>query len=309
MVKKNTITEKLKSRPFIFFLAPGLVLYLMFVVYPIITTVYNSLTQWDGLNKPKFIGLDNYITLFTNSSYAHQLYNAIINGVVIVILCYIIQLPLAFYFAWMIDKGIRGANFFKLIIFLPQVISVAAVSLLVLLFLDPSFGAVNNLLTAVGLDSWTKGWLGETALLKPIVSIVLTWKGIGIPMMIILANLQSIPKEYLESAQIDGAGEFKTYIKIILPMLIPSLSTTCIMIFLGGIAAFDAPYLIGGINGGPQGACDTLGTMFYRIAFGQVYLTNNVGLGTAVAVIEFSIMIVVSAFQITLFRKREIEYQ
>lgn len=308
MLKTNTITEKLKSRPYIFFLAPGSILYLMFVLYPIITTVYNSFTQWDGLNKPKFIGIDNYVTLFTDRL-SPQLYNAILNGVIIVIMSYIIQLPLAFYFAYIIDKGIRGSNFFKLIIFLPQVISIAAISLLVILFLDPSFGAVNNVLIAVGLESWTKGWLGEMALLKPIVAMILTWKGIGIPMMLILANMQSIPKEYLESAQIDGAGEFKTFTKIIVPMLIPSLSTTCIMIFLGGIAAFDAPYLIGGINGGPGGASDTLGTMFYRVAFGQAYLTNNVGLGTAVAVIEFLIMIIVSAIQIILFKKQEIEYQ
>lgn len=297
-----------KKRPFIFFIVPGAILYTLFIIYPMFSTMLNSLTEWDGIGEKIFVGLDNFKLLFTSDIYGPQLFNALKNGVVIVLLCYIIQLPLAFYFAYKIDRKIKMAKTCQLIIFMPQVISYVAVGLLVLLFLDPNFGLVNNLLRAAGLNSWTRAWLADPILLKILVAVILTWKGIGIPMMLILANMQSIPEEYHEAASLDGANELKKFFKITLPLLRPSLMNSVVLIFLGGIAVFDVPYLLGGMNGGPGGAIDTLGTLFYRVAFGSPYLTNNIGLATAIAVVQFIVILVVSLIQISVLKRKVMEY-
>ena len=138
--------------------------------------------------------------------------------------------------------------------------------------------------------------------------IIIAWKGIGIPTMLILSNLQAIPQEYIEAAALDGAGEWKVFWKIKLPLLTPALTNTLILTFLGSFASFDIPYMLGGSSGGPSNCVDTLGTMFYRIAFDSRYLTNTMGLATALAVLQLMIAVTISVLQKKLFSRNEIEY-
>lgn len=302
------ILKMVKQRPFLFFIAPGALLYLVLIIYPMFSTFVNSFCQWDGIGEKLFIGFSNFKMLFTDSIYAPQFLNALKNSFIFVLLCYIIQVPLAFYFAYVINRKVFLSKTCQLLIFMPQVISQVAVGLLVLLFLDPNFGVVNNGLRAIGLGSWARGWLGDPVILKLVVAVILTWKGIGIPMMLLIANMQSIPAEYEEAASLDGANEWNKFRYITLPLLKPALTNIIVLIFINGIATFDIPYLLGGMNGGPSGAIDTLGTMFYRVAFGSKYLTNNMGLATAIAVIQFLIMVTVSVIQISLLKRNETEY-
>lgn len=304
----SNVSKFFKKRPFIFFIAPSAILYLLLILYPMFSSIFNSFTLWDGIGDKEFVGLQNFITLFSNSTYAPQLGNALKNGLIFSVLSYVVEVPVAFYFAIMLDKKIRFSKACQAIIFLPQVISTVAVSLLVSLFFDPTFGVINTVLRTVGLNSWAKPWLGNPILMQCLVVFIIVWKGIGIPTMLILSNMQAIPQDYTEAASLDGASEWKVFWKIKLPLLIPSLMNTMVLTFLGSFAAFDVPFMLGGKSGGPSNCVDTLGTLFYRVAFGSPYLSNTMGLATAIAVIQLVIALTISIFQIKLLRNKLIEY-
>src|SRR5690349_10562483 len=114
--------KNIRNKPYIFFIAPGFLIFTLLVVYPMITTFYNSLTDWDGVNKKVFIGLGNFIFLFTDNIFSKTLFHALHNVFYLVVMAFIIQIPLSLYFALMIDKKIKLHNFYKTIIFMPQVI-------------------------------------------------------------------------------------------------------------------------------------------------------------------------------------------
>ena len=305
--------RRLKRRPYIAFILPGLILYCLLIVYPMLASFLNSLTEWDGVGEKTFIGIRNYITLFGGSIYGTQFVNALKNGLIFVLGGYIIGIPLAFYFAVLLDKKIKLHKICQTIIFLPQVISTVAIGLLVPIFFDPTFGVIATVMRNVGLGHLVSGWLGNQNFLRFLVVILGVWKGMGMNMMLILANLQSIPQECIEAAELDGCNERNMFFFIKLPLLRPSLINIVVLSFLGNFAAFDIPYLLGGSNGGPSNCIDTLGTMFYRIAFGSPYMTNTMGLATAVSVVQFVIVLGVSILQISLLSKnlteREATYE
>lgn len=304
----SNVSKFFKKRPYLFFIAPSAVLYSLLILYPMFSSIFNSLTHWDGVGAKDFVGIGNFVTLFTNSTYAPQLVNALKNGLIFVILSYIIEVPVAFYFASMIDRRVKLAKVCQTIIFLPQVISTVAITLLVTLFFDPTFGVINTILKNIGLGSLAQPWLGNPMLLQFLVVLIIVWKGIGIPTMLILSNMQAIPQDYIEAASLDGASQWKIFWTIKLPLLTPALMNTMILTFLGSFAAFDVPFMLGGKTGGPANCMDTLGTMFYRVAFGSPYLTNTMGLATVIAVLQLAIALTVSVLQIKLLRRNLIEY-
>lgn len=304
----SNLSKFFKKRPYIFFIAPSAILYSLLILYPMFSSILNSWTHWDGVGSKEFVGIGNFTTLLTNSTYAPQLANALKNGFIFVILSYIIEVPVAFYFASMIDRKVKLAKACQTILFLPQVISTVAITLLVSLFFDPTFGVINTMLKSVGLDSWAQPWLGNPVLLQVLVVVIIVWKGIGIPTMLILSNMQAIPQDYIEAASLDGASEWRIFRSIKFPLLTPALMNTMVLTFLGSFAAFDVPFMLGGKTGGPANCVDTLGTMFYRVAFGSPYLTNTMGLATAIAVIQLAIALTVSMLQIKLLRRNLIEY-
>lgn len=304
----SNVSKFIKKRPYLFFIAPSAILYSLLILYPMFSSIFNSLTHWDGVGAKDFVGIGNFVTLFTNSTYAPQLVNALKNGLIFVILSYIIEVPVAFYFASMIDRRVKLAKVCQTIIFLPQVISTVAITLLVTLFFDPTFGVINTILKNIGLGSLAQPWLGNPMLLQFLVVLIIVWKGIGIPTMLILSNMQAIPQDYIEAASLDGASQWKIFWTIKLPLLTPALMNTMVLTFLGSFAAFDVPFMLGGKTGGPANCMDTLGTMFYRVAFGSPYLTNTMGLATAIAVLQLAIALTVSVLQIKLLRRNLIEY-
>lgn len=301
------ITRKAKRRPYIAFILPGAILYCLLIIYPMLSSFVNSFTEWDGIGEKIYTGVTNYATLFTSQIYGEQFINALKNGFIFVILSYIIGVPIAFYFAILLDKKIKLHKLCQTIIFLPQVISTVAIGLLVPLFFDSTFGLVATVMRNVGLGHLVSGWLGNKTFLRFLVVIITVWKGMGMNTMLILSNLQSIPQDCIEAAELDGCNEWSMFFYVKLPLLKPSLINVVVLTFLNTFAAFDIPFLLGGLNGGPGNCIDTLGTMFYRIAFGSPYLTNTMGLATAISVIQFVIVLAVSILQIALLSRNKAE--
>jgi raffinose/stachyose/melibiose transport system permease protein len=176
------------------------------------------------------------------------------------------------------------------------------------IMLDPYYGPINMILGDLGQPVWAKAWLGDTATALPTLVFINLWRWVGFPAIIFLAGLNAISTDYIEAARIDGASEGKIFRKILFPLLAPSMTIITILTFIGAYEWFDLPYILGGSNGSPAGSTDTLALMFYRLSFGSIDSgANEVGVGSALGVIIFTIVGVGAAVGSKLLRRREVE--
>ena len=210
--------------------------------------------------------------------------------------------------AYSLYRMIKGQRFFRTVTFLPVIFSLVIVGYMWQALLDPFYGPVNNILHSIGLDSLARTWLGSTSTALPTLVFINLWRWVGFPAIIFLSGFNAINQEYLEAARIDGASEGQIFRKVMFPLLAPSMTIVAILTFIGAFEWFDLPYVLGGSSGGPAGATDTLALMFYRLSFGSVDSgANEIGIGSALGVLIFSIVGVGAAFGSKYLRSREVE--
>jgi raffinose/stachyose/melibiose transport system permease protein len=286
---------------YVLFLLPAFLLYTTFIVYPMFSALRFSFYEWNGLTREAFAGIENFRTLFTRYPYNEDIWNALSHNLYMFVVTMIAQNAVALFFAVVLDRGIRGATLFRNVFFLPHLIAVIVVGFLWSLILNPQFGVLNRFLETIGLGSLAHPWLGDPKTALTTVALVNAWSWIGFPLIIFLANLASIPTEYNEAAQLDGAGAWQVFRHITLPLLAPSITVVTVLTFIGNFNAFDLIYAMGGSNGGPGGSTDVLGLLFYRIAFASQD-ANAVGVGNALAVVMFAVVFVVSTLYLRLRR-------
>jgi len=290
------------------FLAPALVLFTVFLAYPIVGAMAYSLYHWDGLVRGGFAGLANFRRLFTAYPYQERMLNAFWHNVVVFALTMIIQNGMGLVFAVLLAGRTWGARAYRAIFFMPVVLSLVVVGFLWELFLNPIWGVVNKLLVLGGLGALARPWLGDphTALLSLI--LVNAWRWVGFPTIVFLAGIQAIPDEYLEAARLDGAGPAAMFRKVVFPLLAPQVNIIVILTFIGAFNWFELPYVMQGVTGEPFHSTDVLGLLFYRSAFGAVDTGNpDVGLGSAIAVVMFVLILVTSGLGAVYLRRREVE--
>ncbi|MCL4296655.1 MAG: sugar ABC transporter permease [Anaerolineae bacterium] len=292
-------TPTLKSRDFgtiILFLAPAVVLFSVFLIYPIVQSGYYSFFNWKGFGPATdFVGLNNYSRILTDKNFLRALQN----GLLIVGLSIIVQLPLALSLALLVGRKLPGRTFFRTIFFLPYVFSEVITALVwqALLHPDPHYGLINAILTNLGLDAIP--FLGDRTTVMPAIFIVLTWKYFGFHMLLFMAGLQSIPAELEEAAKIDGASGFQTIRHIIVPLLRGTIRTAIFLSVLGSLQVFAIVWIMS--QGGPAGASETMATYLFRFGFVRFYL----GYGSAVAVVMFIICITFSLVYQKLFKEHD----
>lgn len=267
-------------------LLPALSIYFVFLVYPLIYSLIVSLYNWDRISAEKtFIGLGNYIQFFTDPMSLLILKNNLLWMVFTLIFPTSIGLILAI----VLDKQIRGRIIFRSIFYLPAILPMVSVGLIWAWIYNPFFGVINALLRAVGLASWAHGWLAEAGTALSAVMITSLWKNVGLPMILFLAGLQSIPKELYEAAQIDGTNRFQSFRYI----TIPSLRETFIIVFsllvVSGLKVFDLIYVM--TWGGPGRKTQVLATWMYF----NTFIYHHAGYGSAIAWI-MTIVILLIAF-------------
>lgn len=289
---------------------PALLIYVMFVVYPIFSAFTYSMYEWKGIARGAFVGWDNFLTLFQVEPFNKMFWNAFGHNVIYFVVEMIVQNGIAFALAFLIYRKIRGSGFLKIAYFMPRLLSVIVVGFLWKLILNPNYGALNTLLGKLGLEEWAKPWLGDpdTALLA--IILVNCWFGIGFAMLIFLAGLQSIPEELIEAARLDGARGATLLFRIILPLVMPSITIMTVFTFIQAFEAFELVYAMQGSQGEPFRSTDTLAVYFYRLAFSGSGGAGDVsiGLGSALAVVLFVIVASVSAISLKLMRKREVQH-
>jgi raffinose/stachyose/melibiose transport system permease protein len=279
------------------FIAPALLLYLLFVLLPIGLAAYYSLFHWNGLDPLNdFIGLDNYRRAFADDAFRM----AITHNFILVGLGLAIQGPLALGLALLLNRRLRGRALLRLVTFAPYVLSEAITSVLWLLMLQPD-GLVDKTLQAAGLGGLVHLWLADTRLVLYTVFVVITWKYVGFAIILFLAGLQGIPPELHEAAAIDGAGELQRIRHVTIPLLGPTIRIWAFLTIIGSVQLFDIVWIM--TLGGPANASNTMAT--YMIDRG--FTRSQLGYGSAVAVILFAISFVFAIAYQRYVLRRDIE--
>jgi len=280
------------------FLLPNLLGFVIFTALAVVASAVISLTSWDLLSDPEFIGLQNYIDLLTHDPlFRTVLWNTFYFTVVSVPASTVIALGLALMF----NTGLRAIPLFRTMYFLPVITATVVVALVWRWFFNPDFGILNYALFRLGIDS-PPNWLSTRTWAMPSVIIVSVWKQVGYNMVIFLAGLQAIPTTLYEAASIDGAGRWQRFRNITLPLLTPTTFFVLIISIIGSLQVFDAVLVLTG--GGPANATRTIVFHIWEEAF--VFL--EMGYAAAVAWMLFIMVFLVTALQWKL-QKRWVHYE
>lgn len=269
----------------VLFLMPALILFLLFVVYPIFRSMYFSMFNWNGLGPAtNFVGLSNFRTILSDKVFIKALGNVLL----IIVLSLAIQLPMALTLAVLVGKNTPGRALFRTIFFLPYILSEVNVAIMWMLLYnaDPERGLLNAIV--VGLGGKPIAWLANTSIVLSAVFFALTWKYFGFHMLLYLTGLQNIPAEIEEAGRIDGASGFQSFLHITLPLLASTIKTTVYISVLGSLQLFILVWIM--TKGGPVNASETLSTYMYRFGFVRFQL----GYGSAVAIYMFLICLTFS---------------
>ncbi len=285
--------ERKKFPSYIFvFLAPAVIIYTIFMVYPLINSLRMSFYTITADNQEVFAGLSNYVKLFTNSNFAPRFFGALKNNFTFFAIHMVVQNSIALMLAALIsNEKRRGANFYRTIYFMPTVLSVVIIGFIWNLILNPLWGVSKTILEVVNLGLLFKPWLGLPATALPTVALISVWQFIGIPMILFYAALIAIPEELMEAATVDGATAWKVFWKIKFPLIMPTVGIVSILTFVGNFNAFDLIYTMKGANAGPDFATDIMGTFFYRTFFGQQLQLGDPSMGATVAAMMFLIIL------------------
>jgi raffinose/stachyose/melibiose transport system permease protein len=279
----------------VLFIAPGLLIYLIFMIYPFLNTIYLSFTNWDGITANKdWVGLSNYARIFGEEAAL----KAFVNNIVWVILGTISPVVLGLFEALLVWSGARGSLAFRTLFFLPFVLPLVVVGIVWQWIYHPLFGIVNRVLDGVGLEGLSRGWLADPHTALYAVLIAAIWGQTGFCFLVLHASLQNVDVSTVEAAMIDGANWFQRARSVIIPQIAPQLTMVTAVTLIGGFAVFDIIYVMTG--GGPGNASQVLATYTVKMAFEQ----NLAGYGSALAML-ITILSLVSAVAFVRLRERQ----
>ncbi len=289
------------------FVVPGLLVVAVFILLPLFVSLFNSLFSWQQLIRGQFTGLENFRKILFAYPYRERFYSALGNNLKWFLVTMLIQNTTGLLFGYLLSRRIAASAFYKRVFFIPVLFSIVAVGFLWGLYLKPN-GLVNSFLTLVGLSRWTHAWLGEESIATFSVILVNIWRWVGFPALVFLAAIDSLPAECLEAAYLDGAREWTTFRRIVVPLIVPAITVITVLTIIGSLNVFEQVYVMTGLDGPPNYSTDTIGTLFYRTAFGSVDSGNpQIGIGSAIGVIIYLLTFVASIGSISATRSREVQ--
>lgn len=253
---------------------PGWLVYALFVLIPLAATVGLSLTKWNGVSSPEWVGADNYLALLAQP----LLRDALFHALVLVFFFSFLPIAIGLVLASVLSTArLRGVAFFQTALFLPQVIASVVVAMVWRWIYSPD-GPFTAILRNVGLGALAHGWLGDFDLALPAVGLVGTWVSIGLTLVLFLAGIARIPSELYDAARVDGASALREFFSITLPLLRPEIAVAMVLTMIRSLRTFDLVYNM--TQGGPGTATVVPAYEIYRRAF----LTGEVGIAAALAV-------------------------
>ena len=300
---------KHKYRVIIPFLAPAIILYLVFVIYPYVRSMYNSFTSWKGVSaNQKWVGLYNYDRMIHDELF----WNALKHNIEYLIFIPLILIALSLFLAFMISQRIRFSRFFRVTFFFPQVISIISIGVLFSYVYHPTVGIVTSLFQFLRLEAFFQMlgfegipiWLGDPKTVRFGIGSVVVWQAVGFYMILFLAAMEAIPDTFYEAAIMDGASRWHQFWHITIPLLWETIVTAIVFSALGAFDMFAITRVMvvsGSTTGRPA---DVLATYLYEQAFDA----SRFGYATAIAVSLFLMMLILSVFTIRVTRRESVEY-
>lgn len=282
------------------FLAFGI--YTVFMAYPLIDSLRLSFFSGNPTGAKTFVGLDNFIKLFTVPENATRYWGAFKNTWYFFAIHMLVQNVLGIFFAVLLtNKTLKGVNFYRTIIFIPATLAVLITGYLWKLLLSPIWSEA--MLSKIGLEILAKPWLGQESTALTFVALVSCWQWVGIPTMMFTAGLQGISDDFIEAGYVEGASEWTIFWKIKLPIIMPIVGIVSILTFVNNFNAFDVVYSMETANGAPAYSTDIIGTLFYRVGIAGQHPIGipDTGMGSAIATITFIVLAigVISVMRLT----------
>lgn len=276
------------------FLTPALLIYGIFLIFPIVVAAYYSFTDFSGIGKENLVGLENYTRMFGDRLFLISLKNT-----ALVLLCsFFMILIFSFFVAYLLNKSFVGNSVSKAMIFSPYVIAPIIVGVIWGFILNPQFGLLNTILRSIGFDNLAWEWIGGKSLTPVAIAIVFTWQVLGFHATIFLAGMKTISSDIYEAASIDGANRRQTIFLITIPLLKETIIMNVVLIITGVFKIYELVYQLTG--GGPNHLSEVLISYMYY----TVFTSSRYGYGMAIAVFVLILSIVFSFSYIQISNKR-----
>lgn len=287
-----------KYRLIVPFLAPSVLLYVLFVLYPYVQAMYISLTRWRGLSRNlTFIGLENFQRMLNDELF----WNALSHNATYLATLPLITIAFGLFLAFLLTQGVAGAKFYRVTFFFPQVMSVVAIGVLWSFVYHPTMGVLTSLFKLFGVAE-PPVWLGNPDYALGAVGVVVIWQAVGFYMVLFIAGMESIPNTYYEAATIDGATKWELFWNITLPLLWDTVRTALVFLSIGAVDMFAIVQTM--TQGGPSRATDVMATYLYERAF----LQSEFGYATAIAVSMFLVVLTLSTILMRVTQRESLEY-
>lgn len=258
--------------------------YLLFNLYPNIVSVYYSFLQWNGITEAKFVGFDNFVTMFKDE----YVWRALWHNLILIIFIPALTVYISLFLAYLLNyKGYLESNVYKVLFFLPNVLAIVVIALLWSFIYEGSYGMLNAILGLIGIDVNEHYWLGEKstalwALMPPLI-----WSGVGLYVVIFMNSMKSIPTSLYEAAKLEGASHMYLLFKITIPLINPIVRIAMLFLVLGMFKGFELMLIM--TNGGPAGSTEVIGLYMFNMAFGAS--TRNYGYASAIGMMLFVILL------------------
>lgn len=288
---------KSRYRQMNWFYVPALAIMLLFVAWPFVQTVQISLMRWNGYGKVKtYIGFANYVSLFKDANFSLSLRNTLIYG----ICCTLLQNIFGLALALLVNTRFKGNGIVRTIVYMPIMIAGVVMGYIMYFFLAYNHGILNDIVGLFGIPP--QDWLSSPFYAVLFITVVNSWQYVGNSMVMYLAGLQNIPTMYYEAAAVDGVSSWQCFIRITLPLLMPSIQTSVVTNLIGSLKLYDV--IIALTNGGPGFSSHSLATYITN----RYFSAEKAGYAAAVGVFTFIFIMVISNVLNRYFAKKEVQY-
>lgn len=292
MEKKKKINSK--DITMFLFTVPGTLLYLVFFIYPILVGVYYSLTDWNGITKKfNFVGLKNYISILGDARFRSSFLFTLKYALILLVLGVTVSILLAI----LLNSKIKGKSLFRSVYFFPAVISMLTAGLI---FNEFFYRVLPKIGTSLHIGALESSVLSNPTLAQYGVMFVHLWQGVAIPTVLLMAGLQSIPQELIESASLDGASKWQIFKTIMIPFLLPVITVIVVLMFKDGLMLFD--YVVSLTQGGPAGSTESVALLIYNHGFKEMKFSY----GIAESIILCIVVCTISFIQISINNKKKV---
>lgn len=268
--------------------SPYIIHFMLFVAFPVIFSIILTFHKWNIISPMEYVGLNNYIRLFKDEVF----FRSLINTLIFLVIHIPLQIIVALFLAVILNQNIKFRGFFRAAFFLPVIVSGVVVTILWQQLYGFDTGLLNRLLVSIGLGR--VGWLTDPNIAMPSIALMATWKNVGLYIVLFLVGLQTVPTQYYEAADIEGASRWQKFYKITLPMINPTIFMVVILSTIGGFSLFIEPYVMTG--GGPLNSTISAVLYIYKQGFFYYHIGYSATLGLFFALIIMAVVVIQKKF-------------